>query len=194
MKVIGVTGSIATGKSTLSAMLRQFTIPVFDADAYVHRLMQPNGEAFNDIKNLFPDVIKNGQINRGKLGALVFQDAQKLQRLEALLHPKVRAAEIAFIKRQHMNHSRICVLDIPLLYETGAERLCDEVWVTYCPDFLQRQRIMSRAGMTPQKCEQVLARQMPQAEKKACADILVSSGLGKGAMMRRVKQMLGRDR
>ncbi len=194
MKVIGVTGSIATGKSTLSGMLRQHGLSVFDADAYVHRLMQPKGEAFHEIKKIFPNVIEKGHINRRTLGARVFEDTQKLKTLEAILHPKVRDAEIDFIKRCIQQRENLCVLDIPLLFETGAETLCDEVWVTHCPDFLQRQRIMARAGMTPQKCDQILARQMPQTEKKARADVTISSGLGKGAMMQRVKRVLGRLR
>ena len=194
MKVIGVTGSIATGKSTLSEMLRQHGLRVFDADAYVHSLMQPSGEAFDEIKHAFPKAIKDGHINRRTLGAMVFEEVAQLKTLEAILHPKVRAAEIAFIKRciqQRQNH---CVLDIPLLFETGAQQLCDEVWVTHCPDFLQRQRIMARAGMTVEKCEQILAHQMPQTEKIARADVTISSGLGKGAMMRRVKRVLGRNK
>lgn len=186
MKVIGLTGSIATGKSTVSKMFRTLGIPVFDADAFVHQLFSQDAETIAAIQKTFPKAIHQGQIDRKALGKIVFADDEKLKRLEAMLHPKVRAAEMEFMSQQH--HRRFCVLDIPLLFETGADLLCDEVWVTYCPDFLQRQRIMARTGMTPEKCEQILARQMPQAAKLAQADRVLPTGLDKGFTIQRLKQ------
>ena len=190
MKVIGLTGSIATGKSTVSKMFRTLRIPVFDADAHVHLLFDSDTSTIAAIKEAFPNVIQKNQIDRKALGKLVFADDERLEQLEVILHPKVRAAEIAFIFANQKQHHRLCVLGIPLLFETGADVLCDEVWVTYCSDALQRQRIMARKGMTPEKCDKILVRQMPQAEKIAQADRVLPTGIGKAFTMQRLKHYI----
>ncbi len=189
MIVVGLTGSIATGKSTVSRMLRLMQIPVFDADACVHTLFKKE-EVITAIKKIFPLAVENAVVNRKTLGEIVFKDTKKLKQLEAILHPKVRQAEIAFIKRNQMQKRRLVVLDVALLFESKADILCDEIWVTYCSDFIQRQRIMRRAGMTHEKCESILAKQMPQKEKITQADKCLPTGIGKAFTIRQLKTYL----
>lgn len=188
--IIGLTGSIATGKSTAAKMLRSLRIPVFDADKQVHQLMQQGSPAYAQIASLFPQVIEEDAINRQKLGTIVFADAQAKQKLEAILHPKIRAAEEAFICQANLARRDVIVLDIPLLYETGTDDLCDHVWLMHCPAFLQKQRAMRRSGMSEAKWRQIVQSQMPQSEKRRYADAVIQSGIGKGAMMRQIKQLL----
>ncbi|HEY0523752.1 MAG TPA: dephospho-CoA kinase [Stellaceae bacterium] len=187
MIVLGLTGSIGMGKSTAAAMLRRLGVPVHDADATVHRLMAPGGRAVPAVSAAFPDVLTpTGGIDRRALGARVFGDRAALRRLESILHPMVGAAERRFLARQARRRARLVVLDIPLLFETGGDRRCDAVIVVTAPPFLQRARVMRRPGMTEGKLAAILAKQMPDAEKRRRADFVVPTGLGRDAALHRL--------
>lgn len=179
MIVLGLTGSIAMGKSTAAGMLKAMGLPLHDADAVVHRLLGPKGKAVGEIAQIFPDVVVEGQVDRNKLGQQVFRNPPTLKRLEAILHPLVRAEMLSFLKRQQRRRSPLVVLDIPLLFETGGERYCDFVILVSAPGWLQRLRALRRPGMTEEKFEQVLRSQMPDHEKRKKAHYIVSSGLGR---------------
>jgi dephospho-CoA kinase len=186
MRVIGLTGSIGMGKSTAAAVLRRLGLPVHDADAAVHRLMQPGGAAVAAVEAAFPGVVVDGAVDRKRLGARVLDDDAAMKRLEAILHPMVRAEARAFLAKQARLRRPLAVLDIPLLYETGGERLCDAVIVVTAPPAVQRARVLRRPGMTEDKMRAVLARQMPDAEKRRRADFVVQTGLGKQHSLRQL--------
>jgi len=177
--VLGLTGSIGMGKSTAAAMLRDMGLPVHDADAAVHRLMAPGGRAVPEIAAAFPDAVADGAVDRRALGARVFADKAALQRLEAILHPKVRAEAHRFIEARRYRGDDLVVLDIPLLFETGGERLCDAVAVVSAPRFVQEARVLTRPGMTREKLAAIRAQQLPDADKRRRADIVVPTGLGR---------------
>ena len=190
MMVIGLTGSIGTGKSTAAAMLAGMGLPVFDADAAVHALMAAGGEAVAPIAASFPGVTTESGgrqlVDRKALGSRVFGDTVALRRL----HPLVRRRERRFIATVRRMRLPAVVLDIPLLFETGGDRRCDRVIVVSAPLFLQRQRVMRRPGMTEERFRQVLARQMPDAEKRRRADFVVPTGLGYGDTRRRLRAVV----
>jgi dephospho-CoA kinase len=190
MKIIGLTGSIGTGKSTAARMLARFGLPVHDADATVHALFAAGGKAVEAIDAAFPGAVRDGAVGRPALGRMVFGDGAALKRLEAIVHPLVRAAERAFLQRQRRRRVPAVVLDIPLLFETGAERRCDLVVVVTCPAFLQAQRVLARSGMTTQRLAQIRSHQMPEAEKIRRADIVIPTGLGRGPALRRLKKAI----
>jgi dephospho-CoA kinase len=179
--ILGLTGSIGMGKSTAASALRQMGIPVHDADASVHRLMNHGGAAVGFIEAAFPGTALDGAIDRKELGARVYADPAALKRLESILHPMVRAQEQIFLRTARARGQPIVVLDIPLLYETGGEKRCDAVIVVTAPKFLQDQRVLRRPGMTRQRLNEILAKQMPDAEKRARADFVVQTGNGKRA-------------
>jgi len=194
MKILGLTGGIGTGKSTAAAMLRRMGVDVFDADAQVHRLLGPGGAAVQAVAKEFPGARKAGAIDRAALGAMVFADRDSLKRLEAILHPLVRAEERRFLKTQRARRARVAVLDIPLLYETGRDRRCDAVAVLWAPGFLQRARVLSRPGMSEQRLQSILARQLPIQVKRRRADFAVPSGLGRAVTRRQLARCLARLR
>jgi dephospho-CoA kinase len=179
--VLGLTGSIGMGKSTAASALRQMGVPVHDADASVHRLMNHGGAAVGFIEAAFPGTALNRAIDRKELGRRVYADPKELKRLESILHPMVREQEQIFLRTARARGHPIVVLDIPLLYETGGEKRCDAVIVVTAPKFLQDQRVMRRPGMTRQRYEEILAKQMPDAEKRARADFVVQTGNGRRA-------------
>jgi len=178
MVILGLTGSIGMGKTTTARLFRHFGVPVHDADAAVHTMMAPGGEAVDVVAAHFPQALKNGFIDRAILGKQVFDDPAALETLESILHPMVRKRERRFLTHAARRHCALVVLDIPLLFETGGEQRCDAVTVVTAPAFLQRQRVLSRPGMTPERFAAILARQMPDGEKCFYADFLVPSGLG----------------
>ena len=186
MLVIGLTGSIGMGKSTAAAMLRRLGLPVHDADAAVHRLMARGGAAVADVSAAFPGVEKDGAIDRGLLGARVLDDDAAMKRLEAILHPLVRAEARRFLAKQARQRRPLAVLDIPLLYETGGDRLCDAVIVVSAPPYIQRVRVLRRPGMSEAKFRAILRRQMPDAEKRRRADFVVQTGLNKAHSLRQL--------
>jgi dephospho-CoA kinase len=177
-RIIGLTGSIGMGKSTAAAMLERLRVPVFYADNYAHRLLEPGGGALAAVGAAFPDAVENGVISRPALGRAVFGDAAALERLEGILHPLVRQGEVEFIARQNLRRVPIAALEIPLLFETRAELLCDVVVVLTAPHFVQEARVMARPGMTKARLDAVRARQMPEQVKCARADFVVPTGLG----------------
>jgi len=194
MKILGLTGGIGTGKSTAAAMLRRMGVAVFDADAAVHRLLGPGGAAVKAVAKTFPGVAAGNAIDRASLGKIVFADPGALRRLEAILHPLVRAEESAFLKTRRARHARLAVLDIPLLYETRGDRCCDAVAVLWAPAFIQRARVLSRPGMDEARLAAILAQQLPIPHKRRRADFAVPSGLGRAATWRGLARALERLR
>ena len=194
MIVLGLTGSIGMGKSTASGYFRMLGVPVFDADAAVHHLYRHDGPSIRAIAALCPEAAKDGRINRMRLGKKVFGDPELLQKLEAILHPGVRRLERRFLQAAIQNRAALTVLDIPLLLETGGDDRCDMVAVVSAPAFLQEIRVLRRPGMTSKKFTDILARQLPDAEKRNRADYIISSGCGKRDMLRAImdiKRSLG---
>jgi dephospho-CoA kinase len=190
MIVLGLTGSLAMGKSTAAKMLIRMGLPLHDSDAEVHRLMSPGGAALADVEAAFPGIVADGAVDRRRLGTIVFQNPQALRHLEEILHPKVRAATLEFVKRQRRARRDIAVLDIPLLFETGGQRLCDAVIVVTAPAFLQQARALSRAGMTVERLDAIRQRQMPEWEKCRQADFVVQTGRAKGYTYRALKRIV----
>lgn len=190
MKILGLTGSIGMGKSTAAAMLRRLGVPVHDADATVHRLFAPGGAAVGPIRSAFPGAVRDGAVDRAALGRLVFGDPAALARLEAIVHPLVRRAERDFLARARRRRLGLVVLDIPLLFETAAERRCDAVAVVSAPAFLQAQRVLARPGMTGGRLEAIRARQTPDAVKRRRADWVVPSGGGRRLTLRRLLEIV----
>ncbi|MBI2235887.1 MAG: dephospho-CoA kinase [Magnetospirillum sp.] len=190
MKILGLTGSIGMGKSTAAAMLRRLGVPVHDADAVVHRLFEPGGAAVPPVAAAFPGVVKDGRVDRAELGRRVFGDAAVMARLEAIVHPLVRAAERRFLDIHRRRNTALVVLDIPLLFETGGERRADRVAVVSCPAFLQAQRVLRRPGMSPERLAAIRARQMPDAEKRRRADFVVPTGIGRRETLRRLRRIV----
>jgi len=176
MRILGLTGSIGMGKSVAANTFRRLGIPVHDADAAVHRLTAPNGPAIAAISAAFPGVVKSGALDRKALGARVFANKADLRRLEKILHPMVRAQEGRFLASN--SRKRLVVLDIPMLFETGGERRCHAVMVVTTLKAIQRQRVLRRSGMTPEKFANILKNQMPDKEKRRRADFVVPTGNG----------------
>jgi len=189
--VLGLTGSIGMGKSTAAAMLRRLGVPLFDADCVVHQLLAPSGAAVPSVTAAFPDVqTEDGGIDRARLGQRVFNDRAALRRLEAILHPMVAAEENRFLDRIRARRQPLAVLDIPLLFETGAERRCDYVLVVSAPALVQRQRVLRRPGMTEIRLAAILQKQMPDHEKRRRADFVVPTGSGRDQTLRRLKAIV----
>ena len=190
MVILGLTGSVGMGKSTAAAMLRRLGVPVHEADAAVHRLLAPGGAAVGPIAEAFPGAVEKGAVDRKRLGDLVFRDPAARTRLEAILHPLVRRATRAFLARQARAQAPLVALDIPLLFETGGEALCDAVLVVSAPPAVQAARVLARPGMTEEKFRGILAAQLSDAEKRRRADFVVPTGLGKAETLRRLKAIV----
>jgi dephospho-CoA kinase len=190
MIVLGLTGSIGMGKSTAAAMLRQMGVPVHDSDAEVHRLMARDRAVREAISARFPGTVTDTGVDRAALGRAVFGDPAARRDLEAILHPRVRAAADAFLRRHRMNGTPLAVLDIPLLFETGGAGRVDGVIVVSAPAALQRRRVMARPGMDADRYAGILASQMPDREKRRRADFVVETGLGKAYTFRRLKRIV----
>lgn len=174
MIILGLTGSIGMGKSTVAAMLRDAGVPVFDADAEVREMQGAGGAALAAIEAAFPGTTGAEGLDRLALGQAVFGDAQALGRLEAIVHPMVRDAQARFMAENAS--APIIALDVPLLFEKGGWRGVDATMVVSAPPEAQRARVLARPGMTPEKFERIVAAQMPDAEKKARADFVVDTG------------------
>jgi dephospho-CoA kinase len=174
MILLGLTGSIGMGKSTVATMLRRLGVPVFDADAEVHRLQGPGGALLPAIEAAFPGMTGPAGVDRPALGRAVFGDPAALRRLQDIVHPAVRDGRDRFIRR-HRAH-RLVVDDVPLLYEGRGETRVDGVIVVSAPAWAQRKRVLARPGMTPAKFAQILARQVPDREKRRRADFVIDTG------------------
>jgi dephospho-CoA kinase len=189
MFILGLTGSLGMGKSTTARFFAEAGVPVHDADAVVHRLYE--GEAAAAIEAEFPGATTGGKVDRNKLAARVLGDAAALKRLEAIVHPLVQQAEERLLAEAEARGERIAVLDIPLLFETGGDRRVDAVVVVSAPPEVQRARVLERPGMTVEKLEAILAKQMPDDEKRARADFVVDTAQGYEAARAQVRAILG---
>ena len=190
MIILGLTGSIAMGKSTAAAMFRNLRVPVHDSDAEVHRVLAPGGRAVAPVEAAFPGVAVDGGVDRAQLRERVFVNAAALARLEAIIHPMVAEMRRRFLVRGASRRLSLVVLDIPLLFETGNDRYCDATVVVSAPRFLQEARVLARAGMTRETLAGILARQMPDGEKRRRADFVVPSNLGRAVTLRRLKEIV----
>lgn len=188
MIVLGLTGSIGTGKSTTSEMFRSLGVPVHDADATVHELYR--NEAVGPVGEAFPGVIKDGVVDRKALAAHLAARPEDFRRLETIIHPLVRQKENAFLEAQRGAGARLVVLDIPLLFETGGDRRVDKTVVVTCGPETQRLRVLARPGMTEEKFAMLLARQIPDAEKRARADLVVNTDNGLEDAREQVEQIV----
>lgn len=190
MKVLGLTGSIAMGKSTVAGMFRAQGVPVFDADATVHRLLAGGGRAVTPVARAFPESMKGDAIDRAALGAVVFADTSKRKALERILHPMVAEERNRFLGTMRLRGARLVVLDIPLLFEAGRERLCHRVAVVSAPPWRQRRRLMARPGMTAGRMQAILDAQMADARKRQLADIVIRTGVSKWETRRQVRRII----
>ena len=190
MVILGLTGSIGMGKSTTAKFFAEEGVPVHDADAAVHRLYE--GEAVAAIEAAFPGTTAAGKVDRQQLAAKVLGDPAARKRLEAIVHPLVRESEVRFLAEARARRAPIVVLDIPLLYETGGEARVDAVVVVSAPADVQRARVLARSGMTPERFEQLLAAQVPDAEKRRRADFVVDTSQGFDAAREQVRDILAR--
>ena len=188
MIVLGLTGSIGMGKSTTAAMFEDFGVPVHDSDEAVHRLYR--GKAAPLVEAIFPGTTAGGTVDRGKLAEKVLADGVALKRLEAVIHPLVRADATAFLKRHHTAGAPLAVVDIPLLFETDGRARVDMVAVVTAPEDVQRERVLSRPGMTEEKFKAILAKQVPDAEKRRLADFVIDTGQGIEAARRQVADII----
>ena len=191
MKVIGLTGGIGMGKSTAAAAFRRARIPVFDADAAVHRLQAPGGAALPAIAAAFPGTVVAGMLDRARLRAAVVGDDAAMLRLEAILHPRVRRMQAAFLAGARRARVPAAVLDIPLLLETGGERRVDLVVVVSAPRAVQIARVRRRRRMTEAQIAAIIARQMPDSLKRRRADLVVRTGLSRNAALRPLRRLIG---
>ena len=194
MIVLGLTGSIAMGKSWTAAQFRRLGVAVHDADAAVHQLLGPGGRAVAAVERVFPGVGRDTplgrSVDRAALGSIVFTDPTRLHALEAVLHPLVRSTERDFLALAARRRCRLAVLDIPLLFETGGERRCHAVAVVSAPPLVQRQRALRRPGMNAARLAAILAQQMPDAEKRRRADFIISTGQGRRFSLRAIWRIL----
>jgi len=186
--VIGLTGSIGMGKSTTARLFAEASVPVHDADLAVHRLYA--GEAIPLIEAEFPGVTNAEGVDRTKLAERVLKDPEALRRLEGIIHPLVRREELQFLSAAQRAGAPIVVLDIPLLFETGADRRVDAVVVATAPAQIQRARAFERTGMTEEKFQAVLANQLPDADKRRRADFVVDTSQGLDSARLQVRAIL----
>jgi dephospho-CoA kinase len=185
---LGLTGSIGTGKSTTAGLFRELGIPVYDADAAVHALYE--GAAVAPIEAAFPGTTREGRVDRKALAAHLTGEPDRFRLLEAIVHPLVRAREEAALAEAQREGADLIVLDIPLLFETGAEGRCDAVLVTIVDPAEQKRRVLARPGMTEALFHALLARQMPMAEKRRRADAVLDTGHGLEAARRDIRALL----
>ncbi|HEY0282895.1 MAG TPA: dephospho-CoA kinase [Rhizomicrobium sp.] len=188
--MVGLTGSIGMGKSETAKMFARLGLPVYDADAAVHALYEPGGAAVAEIAQAFPGSVKNGRVDRGELARQLGADRAAFARLEAIVHPLTAAAERAFIERARAEGAQLVVLDIPLLFETGGKARMDAVVVVSASPQVQRARVLAREGMSEERLDGLLARQMPDAEKRAQADFVVETDQGLDHAFSQVKKIV----
>lgn len=188
MIVVGLTGSVGMGKSTTADLFRREGVPVFDADAAVHDLYR--GAAVAPVAAVFPEAVRAGVIDRAVLGRRVFEDPAAMRRLEAIVHPLVAAARARFIEAARRDGAALCVLDVPLLFETGGDAEVDAVVVVSAPEPVQKARVMARPGMTEARFAAILAKQMPDADKRRRADFIIDTGRGLDEAAHQVRDVI----
>jgi len=176
--IIGLTGSIAMGKTETAGMFKRLGVPVYSADEAVHELYAKNGAAVKPIASLYPDVIVNDEVSREKLSLKILDTPDVISDIERIIHPLVRRKQNEFIANARQTGAPLIVLDIPLLFETGGDELVDKVLVVTAPADVQASRALARPGMTREKLELILSRQMPDEEKRAKADYIVETDKG----------------
>jgi dephospho-CoA kinase len=186
--LLGLTGSIGMGKSATAAVFRRLGVPVHDADAAVHRLYR--GAAVAPVEQAFPGTTRDGAVDRAALGARVLNDPEAMARLEAIIHPLVRADTRAFVRRCVEAATPLAVLDIPLLFETGAGRRVDAIVVVSAPQDVQKARVLGRAGMTPERFEAILARQLPDSQKRGRGHVVLDTSRGFDFAERQVRALV----
>ena len=190
MITVGLTGSIGMGKSATAAMFEAEGCPVYDADAEVHRIYAAGGAAVGPVGEAFPDVVKDGAVDRAALSAQVVGDHAAMDRLNRIVHPLLGASRRGFFRRAEESGAAIVVLDIPLLFETGGERNVDAVVVVSAPADVQRERVLAREGMSEAKLDAILARQMADLEKRARAHFVIETGQGFEVARRQVQDVI----
>jgi dephospho-CoA kinase len=188
MIVLGLTGSIGMGKSTTAKLFAEAGVPVYDADAAVHTLYE--GEAAPAIEAAFPGTTANGKVDRNRLSARVVHDPVAMKRLEEIVHPMVGAARQKFLQAAEQSGAPVAVIDVPLLFETGGEKRVDAVVVVTTTAEIQRERILARPNMTDEKLDAILARQMPDAEKRRRANFVVDTSHGLEPVRARIRDIL----
>jgi dephospho-CoA kinase len=188
MKILGLTGSIGMGKSTTAKLFAEAGVPVYDADATVHRIYQ--GEAVPAIEAAFPGTTSDGKVDRAKLSAKVVHDPAAMQRLEQTVHPMLRSYHQKFLDDAEQAGAPVVVMDVPLLFETGGEKRVDAVVVVTTAPELQRERILARGTMTAETLDAILARQTPDAEKRRRADFVVDTSHGLDPVRARIRDIL----
>lgn len=192
MIIIGLTGSIGTGKTTTAGMFRDLGVPVNDADQVVHELYK--NEAVAPVAAVFPEAVKNGEVDRRALSQLLSSNPALFKKLEAIVHPLVRQKEVEFIEHHEKAGTEFILLDIPLLFETGDAGRVDVIVVVTCSPDVQRRRVMNRPGMTGEKFEMILSRQVPDAEKRRRADYIINTDDGLDSARKQVSDLLDRIR
>src|ERR1700732_787038 len=188
MILLGLTGSIGMGKSTTAKLFAEAGVPVYDADATVHRLYE--GEAVPAIEAAFPGTTANGKVDRHRLSAQVVHDPAAIKRLEGIVHPMLGASRRKFLHDAELSGAPVAVVDVPLLYETGGEKRVDAVVVVTTSPEVQRERILARDNMTGEKFDAILARQLPDAEKRKRADFVVNTSHGLEPVRARIRDIL----
>jgi dephospho-CoA kinase len=188
MIVLGLTGSIGMGKSATAKLFAEAGVPVYDADATVHMIYE--GEAVPAIEAAFPGTTSGGKVDRGKLSAQVVHDPAAIRRLEQIVHPMLRSYHQKFLDDAERAGAPVVVMDVPLLFETGGEKRVDAVVVVTTTPEVQRQRILARGNMTAEKLDAILARQLPDAEKRQRADFVVDTSHGLDPVRARIRDIL----
>ncbi len=188
---IGLTGSIGMGKTRTAALFEELGVPVYDADAEVHRLYAKGGAAVTPIAKVFPSAVIAGEVNRDRLADLVLGDADALDRLERVVHPLVVQRQQERLATLQSEGAKMVVLDIPLLFEKERENSVDVVVVVSAPPHIQRERVLERAGMSQEKLDALLARQVPDSVKRAKADYIVETDKGVAHALRQVEKIVG---
>jgi len=190
MIILGLTGSIGMGKSTTAKMFQEEGIPVYDADAVVHQLYDEGGAGVPIISELFPDSVTDNRVDRQKLGRMVVHDEQAMKKLETAIHPLVGKAQQQFLERARSDGKHLVVLDIPLLFESNRTGVVDYTVVVTAPADLQKQRVLEREGMTEEKFEAILARQIPDHVKRQKADFIIYTDKGQEDARRQVRDLI----
>jgi dephospho-CoA kinase len=188
--LVGLTGSIGMGKTETAKMFAELGVPVYNADAAVHRLYEKGGAAVPEIEKLFPQTVENGRVNREKLAKEITAIPEGFKKLEAIVHPLVAREQMEFLADATAKGAEMVVLDIPLLFETGGHKRMDAVVVVSAPAGIQRARVLKREGMTAEKLDHILSRQMPDAEKRALAHFVVETDKGLDHAFKQVEDVV----
>ncbi|WP_181017848.1 dephospho-CoA kinase [Sneathiella aquimaris] len=190
IKLLGLTGSIGMGKSTVGKMFEKLDIPIYNVDARIHELYEPGGIAVEPVGAVFPDAIIDGRVDRPTLSKLVVGDDAAIKKLEQIVHPLVGQDRADFISKAEQNGHDMVVLDVPLIFETGGEENFDTIIVVSAPHHIQKSRVLERADMSEEKFHSILARQTPDAEKRQKADHVINTDCTEEETFEQVKQLV----